>query len=282
MKAPDFLVIGAQKAGSTWIYDCLKQHPEVFMPEAVELLYFQKLNYAEDTVRAAYFEHFEKADRFARVGEKTPGYFWSTDRNRSLTQPPANHNPDIPGAVRDILGDKVDFITSLRHPVWRAISAFGHHAKRHRIDPAKRMPQVANGMGILDIGFYGAHLDTWIKAIGRDRLEVLIFEDDIVRDPKSGFRKICKFLKVDDSYIPENLHDISNVGVSREVSETGIKVKGHPLPISPDDITYLLDAYASDIETTKNILGRDLASWDAETARLREWCTSARKVIAAK
>ena len=128
MKLPDFLIIGAQKAGSTWIYDNLKQHPEVFLPEKVELLFFDLPDCTDRSKVADYSKNFEGAGNFKRVGEKTPGYFWSTDRTRSPTQPPISHNPDIAGSVVEVLGDKVDVIVSLRHPVWRAISAFGHHA----------------------------------------------------------------------------------------------------------------------------------------------------------
>lgn len=279
MTLPDFLVLGAQKAGSTWVYDCLKDHPDVFMPDAVELLYFNKPDYADPTLRAEYEAHFENAKGFARIGEKTPGYFWSTDRKRSLTQPPAGHNVDVPGAVHAVLGGNVDFIVSLRHPVWRAISAFGHHAKRERIHPDKTLREVAHKLGILDIGFYGAHLKSWFETVDPARMEVLIFEDDIVADPKAGFRKLCRLLKVRDDVVPKGLHNASNAGDARKVAPTGISVKGHPLPIGPDDIEYLIDAYADDIAQTKAILGRDLASWDAETARLRMWCETARATL---
>lgn len=272
MKLPNFLVIGAQKAGSTWIYDCLRQHPDVFMPSAVELLYFNRPNYADPATRAAYEAHFVNADGYGRVGEKTPGYFWTADPARSTTQPPANHNRDIPGAVRDVLGGDVDFIVSLRHPVWRAISAFGHHVKRNRIDPQKHLRDVAHTMGILDIGFYGAHLRSWLESVPKERLEVLIFEDDIVRDPEAGFRKLCNFLKVDDSFKPEGLHLSSNAGAPRRINSTGIAVTGHPLPIDADDIRFLCDSYAADIDLTVALLGRSLPAWDEESARLRAWC----------
>lgn len=279
MTLPDFLVLGAQKAGSTWIYDCLKGHPDVFMPKPVELLYFNKPNYSDPKLRKAYEAHFADADGYARIGEKTPGYFWSTDRARSLTQPPAGHNVDIPGAVRDVLGGDVDFIVSLRHPVWRAISAFSHHAKRDRIHPKKTLCEVAHKLGILDIGLYGAHLESWFRTVDPARFEVLIFEDDIVADPLTGFRKLCQFLKVDQGVRPEGLYQISNASDARLIDPAGISVKGHPLPIGPEDITYLLDAYADDIARTKAILGCDLASWDAETARLRVWCDGARATL---
>jgi acetyltransferase-like isoleucine patch superfamily enzyme len=280
MTLPDFLVLGAQKAGSTWIYDCLKQHLDVFMPEKVELLYFNRCNYSDPDMRAAYEAYFDEANGYKRVGEKTPGYFWSTDPARSATQPPSGHNPDIPGAVREVLGEDVDFIVSLRHPVWRAISAFGHHAKRDRIHLQKHLREVAHQLGILDIGFYGAHLDAWFRAVPKERFEVLIFEDDIVADPEEGFAKLCRFLGVDDTYTPAGLHKASNAGGPRQIDAAGISVPGHPLPIDADDIAFLLDAYADDIARTKALLGRDLASWDAESDRLRAWCAEARRAPA--
>lgn len=277
MKLPDFLVLGAQKAGSTWIYDCLRSHPDVFMPTAVELLYFNKPNYADPDLRAAYEAHFADADSFARVGEKTPGYFWTADPRRSITQPPPGHNTDIPSSVRDVLGSEVDFIIALRHPVWRAISAFGHHAKRGRIDPQKQLHEVAHKLGILDIGFYAAHLRCWFNAAPKDRFEVLIFEDDIVNDPEAGFQKICRFLKIDETHNPKGLHKSSNVGGPRQIEPLGIFVEGHPLPVDADDVEFLLDAYAEDISLTKEMLGNELVCWDTESERLRSWCHEARR-----
>lgn len=277
MTLPDFLVLGAQKAGSTWIYDCLKDHSEVFMPSAIELHYFNKPKYADPQLIESYKKHFVGADKFKRVGEKTPGYFWSTDRNRSETQPPKGHNPDIPGSVRDILGENVDFIVSLRHPVWRAISAFGHHVKRDRISQNETISETAHKLGIIDIGFYGAHVKHWMEKVDRKRMEVLIFEDDIVADPEQGFARICKFLGVNSEEKPAGLFKASNAGGPREISRAGITVKGHPLPIGPDDIEYLIDVYAEDIKLLKSLLGRDIPSWDDETERLLDWCKEVRE-----
>lgn len=242
------------------------------MPTAVELLYFNKPSFADPVERATYEAHFANADEFERVGEKTPGYFWSTDRSRSATQPPSGHNVDIPGAVRQVLGGQVDFIVSLRHPVWRAISAFGHHAKRGRIDPKLRLRETADRFGILDIGFYGAHLSAWFSAYPREQFEILIFEDDIAKDPEEGFRKVCNFLKIDEGYEPPTLRKVSSAGGLREFDPECIDVYGHPLPIDVNDIHFLIEAYADDIAAAKKLLGVDLKSWDEETDRLRSWC----------
>ena len=46
-KGPDFLVIGAQRAGTTWLHRVLRQHPSLWLAPVKELHYFDKL----DTVR---------------------------------------------------------------------------------------------------------------------------------------------------------------------------------------------------------------------------------------
>jgi len=32
MSQPDFIVIGAQRSGTSWIYACLYEHPEIWAP----------------------------------------------------------------------------------------------------------------------------------------------------------------------------------------------------------------------------------------------------------
>src|SRR5215210_2387932 len=46
-RGPDFLVIGAQRAGTTWLHRVLRQHPKLWLPPVKELHYFDKL----DTMR---------------------------------------------------------------------------------------------------------------------------------------------------------------------------------------------------------------------------------------
>lgn len=39
---PDFLVIGAQKAGTTWLYSQLQRHPDIWLPPVKEIHYFDR------------------------------------------------------------------------------------------------------------------------------------------------------------------------------------------------------------------------------------------------
>src|SRR3954454_19765639 len=42
--SPDFLCVGAQKAGTSWLYQQLEPHPDFWMPPVKELHYLDQLN----------------------------------------------------------------------------------------------------------------------------------------------------------------------------------------------------------------------------------------------
>lgn len=266
-RRPNLLIIGAQKAGSTWIYDVLKEHPDVFLPERVELTFFNRLECEDPQAIATYLEHFAPAPPGVMwVGEKTPGYFWTTDRDRSATQPPKSHNPDLPASVRRVLGDDLALIVSLRHPVRRAISAYVHHGIRDRVKPAAHLRDVAPSMGILDIGFYSQHLAAWEREFDPERILTLIFESEIKTDPIDAYRRMCARLEIDDGFVPSTLSKVSNQNPPRTIDGNSIDTGVDGLnPVRPSDIRYLLDAYASDIESLRNRFGDRLAAWDADS-----------------
>ena len=94
MPLPNFLIIGAAKAGTTSLFYYLKQHPEIFMPEQKELNFFAfeneeiQLNGHGDiqdatvhsvTSLTEYKSRFSLADdsRFKAIGEASPVYLFS-------------------------------------------------------------------------------------------------------------------------------------------------------------------------------------------------------------
>lgn len=267
-RAPDFLVIGAQKAGSTWLYENLKLHPEVFMPAKVELMHFNKRDCLTKEGMQSYLKNFAGSGRYKRVGEKTPGYFWSSKSGRLSSQPPRSHNPDIPLSVKTGLGPGTDILISLRHPVLRAISAYSHHAQRGRIDPSLSFKRTVQTLGILDMGFYAAHLGAWCEHFPRAQIKTLIFERDIIGRPAEGFRACCEFLDIDSSFLPGTLKKAVNVGKPRAFGGSTIKVHNAPA-LRPHDIDYLIEAYAEDIVQVKRMLDDPLEEWEWETEMLK-------------
>ena len=61
---PNFICIGAQRAGTTWLYHCLKEHPEVFVPEKKELRFF---NYHYSDGIEAYKQNFKSVSNESKL-----------------------------------------------------------------------------------------------------------------------------------------------------------------------------------------------------------------------
>ena len=129
-KVPNFLIIGAQKGGSTWLYDVLREHPEIYLPKAIELHHFNRVNCNTKEAIEKYHQNFKNATSAHKmIGEKTPSYFWTISESRSTYNPNTRHNPNLVNNVKSQLGHNLKVLVSLRHPVKRAISAFFHHVK---------------------------------------------------------------------------------------------------------------------------------------------------------
>ena len=68
---PNFLGIGAQRAGTTWLYNCLNEHPDVFVSSAKEIHFF---SHEFDRGVTWYEGHFQGRNTESAIGEITPNY----------------------------------------------------------------------------------------------------------------------------------------------------------------------------------------------------------------
>ena len=241
-KLPNFLIIGSQKGGSTWLYDVLKEHPEIFLPESIELHHFNRTKCNDTKSLNSYSENFKNADICHKmIGEKTPSYFWTISKERSSYNPNTGHNPNLVKDVKHQLGNNLKTLVSLRHPVKRAISAFFHHVKRGRINGNISISKYYNQFGLLDMGFYSEHLKEWLKEYPKEQIMTLIMERDIIKNPKDALIKVCEFLDVSSSFEIE-LEQMSNVGL-KIIWENGI-IKSNIVDspyISAEDIEFMLN-----------------------------------------
>jgi|GEM_PF-638054 len=264
VQKPDFLIIGAQKAGSTWLYEALRQHQQVFMPEKVELLHFSKTDCGSATARAAYARHFEGVGPTHKVvGEKTPGYFWSIDPACRFSKAGPMHNRHIPQDVVDQLGSQVRIVCSLRHPVWRAVSAFFHHAQRDRILPDTSISEVFERMGIIDLGFYARHHREWLCHVPATRWHTLVMERDIVASPARALADLSMFLGVDVDPGIQGLKRASNKNKVRRRfhgERLDLGTSGSPY-VSRADFVAMSELYKDDMDALRDQLGDGLEEW---------------------
>jgi len=263
---PDFLVIGAQKAGSTWIFRVLEHHPQVFVPQAKELEYF---SYSPRVANewGAYLRHFVGAGAAAAIGEATPSYLWASDRDWTEFPRPAGFNPNIPRSVRERLGDSTRLVASLRDPVERAVSAYLHHLRKGRIAPGTSILDAGKAFGILHMGLYFEHLSAWLREFPLGNFHVGIFEE-AVRSPREYFAGLFAFLGVDASFQGRREDRAFNTGTERVEVDGAVHVTQHapaadpavPL-ISESELARLSRFYRDDVLRLEDLLGRPLGHW---------------------
>jgi len=202
-RLPDFLIVGAQKAGTTWLQSALRKHPRIFLPKE-ETPFFEDPDYAQSSL-SQLEDRFSKTDSILTIGIKRPTY---------LSKPEC-----APRIARDIPHAKI--ITVLRSPVERAISA-AHHLMRMGViavgdpdallnDLMDRYARSPDPYGILHFGLYAGSVEQYAGLFGSSR-HLIMLHSDIVDDPQAVFRTGCAFLGVDQT-MPQHLPDIVNPGV---------------------------------------------------------------------
>src|SRR4051794_21786219 len=134
---PDFLYIGTSKAGSTWLFNVLARHPEIFLASNKGLYYFDA---HFDRGADWYLDHFRGSDGLVR-GEVSHSYLSS---------------PEAPPRIA-ALAPGVRLLVCLREPVDRAFSDYLDLRKNQQFDgpfavALERYPR------LLDRGRYASHL----------------------------------------------------------------------------------------------------------------------------
>lgn len=215
---PNFLVIGAQKAGTTWLYDVLRRHPDIFLPETKELSYFcqldsdgNELNHFSRLDLAWYEGFFSAQDTETAIGEISPMYLCDEMAPRRI----ASTFPSI------------KLIAALRDPVERAASEYWMtFNKRASMPPLAEILEKDNDL-ILRRGLYGGQLETYFSLFPRENILVLVFEE-MMADRDAALDHICRFLGVDPALQPrEGLDEASNPATayrSRWLHTTSVKV----------------------------------------------------------
>jgi hypothetical protein len=207
---PHFLVIGAQKAGTTWLARHLGEHPGVFSPARKELHYFdKKIHWARGA--QWYGDWFASARPHQICGEYTPNYLWEPTDPAEIAE--SQHLPGVaPRACAHNPG--LRWIAVLRDPVNRAVSAYYHHIRARRVRPDERLASVWHRFGIRSMGLYAQQLKPWFDTFPAEQGRVLFFESDILARPVETLRDLYAFLGLDPAFRPSGLDKVDNPGSS--------------------------------------------------------------------
>jgi hypothetical protein len=299
---PDFLILGAPKAGTTAVYHALKQHHDVFMPQQKELRFFafdgmkidkdDPVNRKVVTDLGTYERHFSDAKDFQIKGEASPGYL-------SSEEAPGRINATVPDAR---------LIAILRNPVERAFSHFlfavqqGYEPRETTFLEALSDPYVdfrgfRRQRPYVTDGLYGRSLSRYLQLFDRQQIHLIKYEELKV-SPQKVLGELCDFLDLDSggsepgetntvgkgyaaSGIPKNalLHTVlksrwvswplkSMFGASKgERLRAGLIGRNLYKPaLSKDEWMQAQEFFQADIEVLEDLIGWDCGDWKAYAA----------------
>lgn len=232
-KIPEFFLVGHAKCGTTALYEMLRRHPQIHMPDykggsGKEPWYFSRDNPNPQTtaVRSVaftgrksvtfeeYLSLFDAARPGQLIGEASTSYLWSPVAAARI----AEVRPDA--RIIAIIREPASFLRSLHLQL-----LMNHHEaeknfrKAVELDQPRRegrhIPPYAYWPGALiysDRVRYAEQLRRYEEAFGRDQMLVLIY-DDFRNDNEATVRRVLRFLEVDDSHPVEAIEANPTTGV---------------------------------------------------------------------
>lgn len=292
----DFLVVGAQKSGTTTFHQILSKHPDICLPRCKETYFFVVDEYFTKGLDF-YLEHFLKCNGKKVRGEVCPAYmYWDY----------------VPERIKNLLGTDVKLIFILRNPVDRAYSHYlMNFYKRgienepfvHALDlEPERINKSWNDRHLysyIDRGFYAIQISQYLKFFPRGNMKFIIFEDFILQRERL-LRELFDEIGCNFQLLPKNAMSTKafSTGTPRSRLLRDFIYKPKPLPqfvknwlrntlgderiytvtvkameLNQKEFTNnenkmdeslkktLIDVYMEDIRKLENIIQRDLSQW---------------------
>jgi Sulfotransferase family len=300
MAMPDFLIIGAPKAGSTALHAALAQHPGLFLSPVKEPKFFMcdgppappagpgDAHSVKEWIwrRGDYEALFADAPAGALRGESTPFYLWDREAQ---------------ARIRTALPE-ARLIAILRDPVDRAYSNWTH-LWCDGLEPVDDFVsaclleerRVAKGWApfwrYLELGRYGEQLRDLCTRFPREQVHVLRYRD-LVDEPARTLDRICAFLGVDPGLVTsapsENVSSwVAPTAVNRALQglcRSGASAGRHLPPavwraasapllavlrrgeaqrpkLDPADRERLLTFFVDDVRLLEELTGESYAQW---------------------
>jgi hypothetical protein len=280
IKLPNFLIIGAMKAGTTALHQCLKQHPQIYMSPVKEVGFFVRDNQTLEE----YSSFFRGASNEKAIGEASPAYLVRANAHEKI----ARYLPEV------------KLIAILRNPADRAYSYFLMRYRQelsnlsdHEIS-SYFTQTIEKDRLLIQEGLYYTYLQRYLNLFKREQIKICLY-DDFKATPNILFRDIFSFLEVDENYQLDNLDTYHNKGgiikneflfnstnnmrkyfntrakrflpqaVNKKIYDLYNNIKNRNLNKAPklksEIRQQLVEIYAKDILNLQNMIERNLEIW---------------------
>ncbi|MDN5870841.1 MAG: sulfotransferase domain-containing protein [Nitrococcus sp.] len=196
---PTFIGIGGKKCATTWLSECLRDHPQIFMSSPKELNFFDGNGSLKDI--GAYLSHFARSGEYEAAGEFSSTY---------LT------NPHVAKEIRGCMG-QVKIIASIRNPIDRFVSECKELIRRGVV--AEQNADGGNSIiigrplvdrihqqwpTVISNGQYFEGLNRYIEVFGRESVHTII-KEELDLDAEQELGRLYRFLGVSSTHKPAML-----------------------------------------------------------------------------
>jgi hypothetical protein len=189
-RGPDFIGIGVQRSGTSWLFECLKEHEGVFLPQKEVHFFNNKYERGVDW----YESLFKIDDQDKARGEITPDYLF----NEYSIERIAQHYPNI------------KLIIILRDPFDRAYSAYSLFKSHGRFKDMTFEEAIKKDKWILEQSLYSSQLERVFSLFPEEQVKIYDFEDISYR-PLWLLRDVFEFIGVDANFQPSRFKERYNV-----------------------------------------------------------------------
>lgn len=239
----DFILLGAQKSGTTALHSFLQKHPDITMGDQQEMHFFDDEQiFARPVDYELLHNHFRRIGSFAVAGECTPSYlYWKPAAER----------------IREYKAE-IKLLVLLRNPIDRAFAHWNmqRFKKREPLDfldaireertrIASPLSLAARRFSYMDRGFYSSQLKHYFSLFSQEQFKITRFEDFGSR-PLETVNSIFSFLGVKPmKFVRSKDHNV--VPYERQMT--------------PPERRELLRIFADEIEELERLLGWDCSDW---------------------
>ncbi|NEP57516.1 MAG: sulfotransferase [Symploca sp. SIO2G7] len=292
MQLPTFLLIGIQKAGTTSIYEYLKQHPQVYVSPVKETNFLEKdwSKIPPNSRKKRKIDTFEKYSQLFQavtdeiaIGEASPNYLFHYQSSAQLIQ---HYLP------------QAKMIAILRDPAERAHSDYLMHIREginEDISLAEQIKFRTNSSFTIKKGFYYTPIKHYYETFGKEQIKIYLYED-LCNNPVALMQDIYQFIGVDSNFCPDTakkyqvaqppkvkfvntllrkqnlprtivasvLRYLLPLTIRQSIRSSLINLNStdkKQAPFSPEDRQQLVALYREDILQLQDLIQRDLSSW---------------------
>jgi Sulfotransferase family len=288
---PNFIVIGAAKAGTTALYWYLAEHPEVFMSPMKETNYFAyglddegRLLYGDPELHRfrvqsqdAYEDLFAHTGDARAIGEASPIYL---------------ECPQAAARIRHLIPE-ARIICGLRNPVDRAYSDYLMYLRSRGLDFDPEQDLKASSVWArpdshwMRISRYFEPLSRYFDGFPRNHIHIFLL-DDLNRSPREVVQDVYRFVGVDPAFMfdmttPHNVGGVpTSMLLERVFTSAAVRAAVDPWipkraanwvrqlrtrnlqqapPLPAELRADLSNHFREDLERTSALIGRSLEGW---------------------